>query len=639
MQEGSSAFFSRPSSSSSAIKIVKPPEGYVETRSPSKLRDSSTQLCREYVINGTCSKSDCPFNHPNEAKPGSPTPSDSMSSTLSLAASAPVFVPKSGLSPPPTANGGQSSASFVPLLDPNANVFAFTPDDNINQLTSSMQSFNPYETHPDMSYDSSYEMYDPTINSYFPPQVPYMEQPLDYHLYTLPIPETFSHNYFVSDGIRTELQKRSEALRATPYGLAPALPDELQGYHSLVPLEPETPERRKFGNWYSTVYKAVSERDGVTYALRRIENYRLTQQAGLTPIEAWSRVRHPGIISVHEGFSSRAFGDNSLVVAYAHHPSAKTLAEEYLKHITSATNSGTSTPVALPTGGRHAPFGRQRTSTPSTTSRIPERTLWTYIVQIANAIKVVHDAGLAVRVLDATKVLITGKNRVRISSCGIVDVLTHDVRPAPDLAMLQQEDLAAFGRLVLTLCCANPHAVSNLGKAVEIVQRHYSVDVKNVALFLVSKPTPHKSIAQLFDMLGSRLLTEMDEMQNAVDRLEGELMSELENGRLVRLLCKFGFINERPEFARDSRWSETGDRYIIKLFRDYVFHQVDENGNPLLNMGHVLTCLSKLDAGTEERLMLVSRDEQSCLVVSYREVKACVEAAFAELVNPTASTL
>ena len=37
------------------------------------------------------------------------------------------------------------------------------------------------------------------------------------------------------------------------------------------------------------------------------------------------------------------------------------------------------------------------------------------------------------------------------------------------------------------------------------------------------------------------------ESHSAVDRLEGELMSELENARLVRLLCKFGFINERPE--------------------------------------------------------------------------------------------
>jgi PAB-dependent poly(A)-specific ribonuclease subunit 3 len=98
-----------------------------------------------------------------------------------------------------------------------------------------------------------------------------------------------------------------------------------------------------------------------------------------------------------------------------------------------------------------------------------------------------------------------------------------------------------------------------------------------------------------------------------MDHLEGELLSELENARLVRLLAKFGFINERPEcvsmppnvilllkisatgrFARDSRWSETGDRYIIKLFRDYVFHQVDERGRPVVSLSHVLSCLNKV---------------------------------------------
>ena len=47
-------------------------------------------------------------------------------------------------------------------------------------------------------------------------------------------------------------------------------------------------------------------------------------------------------------------------------------------------------------------------------------------------------------------------------------------------------------------------------------------------------------------------------------------------------------------FARDQRWSETGDRYIVKLFRDYVFHQVDEMGNPVLDLSHVLTCLNKV---------------------------------------------
>jgi len=108
-------------------------------------------------------------------------------------------------------------------------------------------------------------------------------------------------------------------------------------------------------------------------------------------------------------------------------------------------------------------------------------------------------------------------------------------------------------------------------------------------------------------------------------------MSELENGRLVRLMSKLGFINERPDFSHELRWSETGDRYIISLFRDYVFHQVDEGGNPVVNLTHVITCLNKLDAGTDERIMLVSRDEQTCFVVSYKEIKACIESAFGEL--------
>lgn len=57
---------------------------------------------------------------------------------------------------------------------------------------------------------------------------------------------------------------------------------------------------------------------------------------------------------------------------------------------------------------------------------------------------------------------------------------------------------------------------------------------------------------------------------------------------------KEGIINLIFRFDMDPSWSETGDRYIIKLFRDYVFHQVDENGVPVVNMVHVLTCLNKV---------------------------------------------
>jgi len=300
----------------------------------------------------------------------------------------------------------------------------------------------------------------------------------------------------------------------------------------------------------------------------------------------------------------------ALVVSYEYHPNSQTLFDAYLRPKS----------VAFP----QSRFGG------ATNVVVPEATLWSFIIQIASAIRATHEAGLAVRIVDPTKILLTGKNRLRIGSCGIVDVLMYDARQ--DVGLLQQEDLVMFGRLVFALCCGNLAAMNTLPKGLEMMTRAYSGDVKTLALYLVSKPGPHKSIVQVMDMIGqSRLLREMEEVRVGTDRLECELTSELENGRLVRLLCKFGFINERPEFAREPRWSETGDRYIIKLFRDYVFHQVDENGNPVVNLSHVLACLNKLDSGTDERIMLVSRDEQSCLVVSFKEVKSCIDSAFSEL--------
>jgi PAB-dependent poly(A)-specific ribonuclease subunit 3 len=44
----------------------------------------------------------------------------------------------------------------------------------------------------------------------------------------------------------------------------------------------------------------------------------------------------------------------------------------------------------------------------------------------------------------------------------------------------------------------------------------------------------------------------------------------------------------------DQTWSETGDRYLLKLFRDYVFHQVSEKGEPIIDIAHVLSCLNKV---------------------------------------------
>jgi len=142
-----------------------------------------------------------------------------------------------------------------------------------------------------------------------------------------------------------------------------------------------------------------------------------------------------------------------------------------------------------------------------------------------------------------------------------------------------------------------------------------------------------KSVNDIMPMIGARFYTQLDAAQVKCDVLEGELAKEMENGRLFRILCKMGTINERPEFSMDPSWSETGDRYLLKLFRDYLFHQVTENGAPWVDLAHIVACLNKLEAGTSEKVCLVSRDEQSVLVVSYRDLKNCFEGAFSEILS------
>jgi PAB-dependent poly(A)-specific ribonuclease subunit 3 len=39
-------------------------------------------------------------------------------------------------------------------------------------------------------------------------------------------------------------------------------------------------------------------------------------------------------------------------------------------------------------------------------------------------------------------------------------------------------------------------------------------------------------------------------------------------------LTKLNTVVDRSEFNMDASWAETGDRYMLKLFRDFLFHQV-----------------------------------------------------------------
>ena len=56
-----------------------------------------------------------------------------------------------------------------------------------------------------------------------------------------------------------------------------------------------------------------------------------------------------------------------------------------------------------------------------------------------------------------------------------------------------------------------------------------------------------RSVNDIMPMIGARFYTQLDGIQQRSDILENELAKEVENGRLMRLICKLGVLNERPE--------------------------------------------------------------------------------------------
>ena len=111
------------------------------------------------------------------------------------------------------------------------------------------------------------------------------------------------------------------------------------------------------------------------------------------------------------------------------------------------------------------------------------------------------------------------------------------------------------------------------------MRRAYSADLFNLTNALLARRRMGRlgnlvdvdppNIQNVCRVVGEHALDELDSVHVNMDKMDEALASEYESGRGLRLLLKLGFINERPEFGVDTRWSETGDCFVLKLFRDY----------------------------------------------------------------------
>ncbi|TKA61909.1 hypothetical protein B0A49_09373 [Cryomyces minteri] len=697
--------------------------------------NSKNTLCRNVSIYGKCrnEQDGCPYSHgKSKFSDGGLLLVSSQSAKRRFNVDSPSFKPLT-----PATNGTMPPSRNATISAGAANAAVFTPkaaappilciawqtldEFSMNSVDASGQTYNQGQLGDSSAFSSSASAYDPfTTQSTIPDAsgngqqahiIPYAHdgpplagsayypgtatfaQPPQYHLYAPMGPhrenllayQRPAHDFFIPNDLRQELQRRNEAtLQVFPNSTLPQVDD----FHTLVPLDINNQRNTAPFGYQTWVYKAVDARDGNTYVLRRLEGYRLTDARAIDAAKGFLRVNNGNIVNLtHDSFTTRAFGDSSLIFVTDFHPCSKTLAEHHFGSF--SRNSG----------GRHS------------TAPVPEQVLWSYIVQLACALRALHSRALAARVIIPSKVLLTGKNRIRLNGCGILDVTQYDAQRS--ISELQQDDLVQLGRLILCIAADNPNAHLNTQKAMDNIRiHHYSVNLYESIVWLLGAATAltsqqqqvltspaanqpsllqqqSKTIDTFLASITTQVTTVFDSSLRSEDLLTSTLSRELENGRLVRLMAKLNLILERPEQSpaavsnnsinsastatsmylgpmnsgtaafkpanpatahihqhhqqaqvhhqQSQAWSETGERYYLKLFRDYVFHQVDVQGNPVVDLGHVILNLNKLDAGTEEKVMLMSRDEQNVMVVSYKELKRGVESAFSELMKAAGS--
>eukprot|EP01130_Rhizamoeba_saxonica_P003364 TRINITY_DN1425_c0_g1_i1.p1 TRINITY_DN1425_c0_g1~~TRINITY_DN1425_c0_g1_i1.p1 ORF type:complete len:348 (+),score=65.24 TRINITY_DN1425_c0_g1_i1:866-1909(+) len=318
----------------------------------------------------------------------------------------------------------------------------------------------------------------------------------------------------------------------------------------------------------------------------------------------WIQLQNHAVVQLHEIFvDADKNGKEFIYFVYDYHPGAETIEEKLM-----GSNLSNSTDC------------------------LNEEELWAYIIQIYSAIHVVHKKEKSCRsTLSPTKILVTGNQRIRINCLGIEDAID----PHANIQELQNRDFISFRNLIIQISCKSIDAIENLAQSMESISNFYSPDLKRLIIQLSASEIGDNPIntQEILRTMNQRTFNLVNTIHCINENLNLEYEKCIENKRLLKILLKLGFINEKPDFDQTTAWSETGDRFILKLFRDYIFHQVDENNRPVVDFGHVIETLNKFDVSSKERVKLTSRNEDSMLIVNYEDLNKILEESFNQLLS------
>ncbi|CAD5215062.1 unnamed protein product [Bursaphelenchus okinawaensis] len=405
-------------------------------------------------------------------------------------------------------------------------------------------------------------------------------------------------SFFSEPDIRNELMQRQIAMQCHQSSSAsePVVVEHLRNLRQIG----RTPVMRYGPTCMEYTYKGMNVNDGLTYSIHRISGVRQLSPYVMSQLDNWRRISNSNIVRFHEVVQTCAWSDNSVLFIYEFQP----LAETILKHFFHSN------------GTLKSKYSGQGVT------GLSEQLAWSFIIQISSAIRTIHSSQMASRCIDVNRIMVNASGRFVITGSGIPDALSE---PNKNLISLQIEDLRMFGAVLCALLNGSINGHSNVN-----IDMHYSSDLRNVIKVLCSahaNPNRVTSINEIMPMVGARFYAQVEALQIRIDLLENDLVKELQNGRLFRLLCMLCTVTDR-NLPKEPFWSEQSERYMLKLFRDFVFHQVDPYGRPVMDLEHVVLSLNKLDSGVDEMVQLASSDNENILLNSYKQLRQYLEGSF-----------
>lgn len=383
-------------------------------------------------------------------------------------------------------------------------------------------------------------------------------------------------------------------------------------------------------------YRSVNRFNGKQVLLRRLVQTKATVAASAAIGEMYRQFRHPCLVPLHSVTHTTEFalGSVDIIAEY-----------RWVRGATRVSDLGASA------------------ASSSSVATITEATLWSMACQLVGLILHFHNSGTALRGLHISKLLfveITG--RVMLAGVGMLDLLEASITgrtpagllacshmtdavgsiQAAERSTLQQrlfrEDLQALGLVLTQLVTRTTNPNATLADA---SGHHAAVAISpSMTNLITALREGSYRVSEICRGLGERLASEVGHQAATADYILSEAAKEVHNGRLLSLLMKLNVASGVLAHHHHLGGSiGEYDMVALRLFAQYLFDQVDEDGAPRHDLGHIYFALNKLDSASEDVIQLIGLDnDTTVLVVSFKELKTSLERACAATLEQPPAT-